>query len=322
MRTIDFDPHKLTDAASIVSWNALQLRAEQAADRALKRWETWYQLPAAQRFGFDPKLDQKVWSDLKAWINENVFSCRCAYCESPLELDRYEGDAEHFRPKGRITYRDAAGTRQIARCKLSDGYEMDHPGYFWLAYDWRNLVPACAPCNSGRGKVDQFPIKTTHVFHADERSAGFTPGYVPARHEGVATSPNARTFFLPPARLDALESPLLLNPLNPTEDRSPSKHLRYGIGGLVVALDDSELGKSSIEVYQLKREILRKRRQAAQELLQLEYYSAMQQKGAAAVASAEGILAEYKAGHKDYSSAALQALDELDAMAQRMRAAP
>ena len=321
MRTINFDPQKLTDAPVIAAWKALRNRAETATDRVLKRWEDWCQLPAAQRPDFDPKLDQKIWSDLKVWLNQNVFGRRCAYCESTLELDRFEGDAEHFRPKGRITFRDAAGKRQVARCKLSDGDEMDHPGYFWLAYDWRNLMPACAACNSA-SKVDQFPIRATHVFHSDEQSAGFAPGYLPARHEGVATIPNARTFFLPPARLDALESPLLLNPLNPTEDCRPSKHLRYGLGGLVVALDDSELGKTSIEVYQLKREVLRKRRQAAQEFLQLDYYSVMQRNGAAAVAAAEGVLAPYKSGQKEYSSAALQALDELEAMAQRMRAAP
>ena len=67
---------------------------------------------------------------------------KCAYCEwrpTPGE----HGDVEHFRPKGRV--------------KQVDGEPFLVPGYWWLAYDWDNLLFACPKCNSS-GKRDLFPV--------------------------------------------------------------------------------------------------------------------------------------------------------------------
>ena len=117
---------------------------------------------------FKPPLKQEIWKDLKEWLLTNVFYERCAYCESPLEFDRYLGDAEHYRPKGSVTWKkDLTSPKVKARCNLPDGSEIDHPGYFWLAYDWWNLVPACSACNSGAGKVDQFPVRSSHLLQLD-----------------------------------------------------------------------------------------------------------------------------------------------------------
>lgn len=63
---------------------------------------------------------------------------KCAFCERSREM-KYETDVEHFRPKS----------------KVSD--EPDHPGYWWLAYDWDNLLAACKSCNSGH-KGTKFPL--------------------------------------------------------------------------------------------------------------------------------------------------------------------
>ena len=326
MRTIRFDPAGCTDQVARDWWARWLSRADKATDAALDRWKAWYETPPDKKTGarppFDPGLQQVIWSDLKKWLNEHLYHFHCAYCEGPLEADRYEGDAEHFRPKGRITWRDAAGAVHVARCRLPDDSEIDHPGYFWLAYDWRNLVPACASCNSGAGKVDQFPAVSAHVLHADEATAGVAPGQSPPRADALGAFRQLRRYFLPPARLDALESPLLLNPLNPTPEREPGGHLRYGIGGLVVALDGSELGRASIKVYQLEREKLRIRRQKAQEVLQMSYHSAMQRGGAGALQDARDVLAEYRTGQAEHATAALDALDELESMARLLRARP
>ena len=324
MRTIRFTPTDCTEPTARDFWDKWQKRADAATDAALRRWEAWCQQGpdpvTGQRQPFEAGLQQAVWSDLKKWLNDNLYHFRCAYCEWPLETDRYEGDAEHYRPKGRVTWRDPAGAVHIARCRLPDGTDVDHPGYFWLAYDWRNLVPVCSACNSGLGKVDQFPVGKTHVLHVDEAAAGFVAGQIPAREHALEAWKSPRSYFLPPARLDALETPLLLTPLNPTPEREPGKHLRYGIGGLVVALDGSELGSKSIEVYQLKRDKLRIRRQEAQEVLQMKYHSAMQRAGHVAIQDAQAVLARYRSGEPEHATAALDALEELEAMARQLRA--
>ena len=57
-----------------------------------------------------------------------MFKWKCAYCERQLEKGSFE--VEHYRPKGAV-----------------DG--CDHPGYWWLALEWTNLLPTCAACNKG-----------------------------------------------------------------------------------------------------------------------------------------------------------------------------
>jgi len=79
-----------------------------------------------------------------------MFHGKCAYCESRI-IAIYNGDIEHFRPKGR---------------------------YYWLAADWENLLFACPFCNQThthviakngsiqevvQGKLDQFPLLTEAV---------------------------------------------------------------------------------------------------------------------------------------------------------------
>lgn len=67
---------------------------------------------------------------------------KCAFCEAkPLHVS--DGDVEHFRPKG--------GTRQ------TDADRLQRPGYYWLAYDWDNLLFSCERCNR-RHKKNLFPL--------------------------------------------------------------------------------------------------------------------------------------------------------------------
>lgn len=66
---------------------------------------------------------------------------KCCFCESRV-THISDGDVEHFRPK-------AAWLHEI------DG--LKKPGYFFLAYDWDNLLLSCQACNQ-RAKGNQFPI--------------------------------------------------------------------------------------------------------------------------------------------------------------------
>lgn len=92
---------------------------------------------------------------------------KCAFCESLVRHVAY-GDVEHFRPK--------------AAYRADSGHPLRRPGYYWLAYDWSNLVFACELCNR-RHKANLFPL-------ADEtRRAGRGLRCSPA----CATSPPSRT---------------------------------------------------------------------------------------------------------------------------------
>jgi uncharacterized protein (TIGR02646 family) len=72
---------------------------------------------------------------------------KCWYCES--SQDRSDKPVDHFRPKNSVAE------------------DPDHPGYWWLAFDWKNYRYSCTYCNSKRngsnggtsgGKHDHFPI--------------------------------------------------------------------------------------------------------------------------------------------------------------------
>ena len=65
---------------------------------------------------------------------------KCCFCE---RIIREEGEIEHFRPKG--------GVQQSKSGRLKK------PGYYWLAYDWDNLLWACSTCNQ-RYKQALFPL--------------------------------------------------------------------------------------------------------------------------------------------------------------------
>ncbi len=65
---------------------------------------------------------------------------KCCYCEKRIGD---AGDVEHFRPKGSV-------------CQDENSTELI-PGYYWLAYDWDNLLYACKECNQLH-KGTRFPL--------------------------------------------------------------------------------------------------------------------------------------------------------------------
>ncbi len=69
---------------------------------------------------------------------EQLFHGKCAYCESPY-AGLHPVDVEHFRPKGEV-----------------DGVS-GHPGYWWLAMEWTNLLPSCIDCNRRRNQITPAP---------------------------------------------------------------------------------------------------------------------------------------------------------------------
>jgi hypothetical protein len=294
---IQFDPDQLP-ADQKQWWDAWQKRAEAATEEVIDAWETWTATaPAGSKFSY--KWKSAVWSDLKNWLLKNVFHGKCAYCET--KTARWSHHGEHFRPKGGVTYKiaDQKGLN-VGRCMDGAGQAIDHPGYFWLAYHWRNLVPSCEKCNAGEGKQTQFPLKSAAAYvllHPVPLGGGNLkrPPRPSARWKGFA--------YLHPDDLDDLEDRLLLHPY--ADD--PRQHLVFGDKGLVAARDKSALGQHSIEVYRLGDEELRQARQSAQEAALNRCLMAL---GAGVDAKAKrtaaaAVLAEYQAGVESYSAAVL-----------------
>ena len=156
-------------------------------------------------------------------------SNKCAYCESPFI--RMDLNVEHYRPKSKVHE------------------SPDHLGYYWLAYEWSNLLPACQHCNqirneppiwgatrrvNAKGKADKFPL-------ADETNRA---------HSHKDNIEN--------------EEPLLINPTI----EEPSEHIQFDPLGKPIPL--SEKGRASVEVYNLDTRFLnQERRGIIQEVVKL-----------------------------------------------------
>lgn len=69
---------------------------------------------------------------------EKLFHGKCAYCES-FYAGLQPVDVEHYRPKGEV-----------------EGVP-GHPGDWWLAMEWANLLPSCIDCNRRRSQKTPKP---------------------------------------------------------------------------------------------------------------------------------------------------------------------
>lgn len=82
------------------------------------------------------------WSDARD-VLFNIHHGKCCYCERKRDKAR-EPDVEHYRPKG--------GVQE----------DTTHPGYWWLAYEWKNLLWSCKSCNEDK-KRNHFPVDGSRV---------------------------------------------------------------------------------------------------------------------------------------------------------------
>ncbi len=171
----------------------------------------------AKEFKFDPKIYAHA-SVKSALISAQ--NGKCCFCESKIIHIAY-GDVEHFRPK--------AGYRQ----KASD--DLGRPGYYWLAYEWKNLFFSCQLCNQ-RFKRNLFPIADS-----DLRARS---------HKGD---------------LDR-EEPLFIDPAadDPEEFISFREEIPYSI-------NDNPKGKATIEMLGLDRNELNEIRRDSYEMLKALY---------------------------------------------------
>ncbi|WP_175421746.1 MULTISPECIES: endonuclease [unclassified Bradyrhizobium] len=127
---------------------------------------------------------------------EELFHGKCAYCESRYAFQA-PVDVEHYRPKGRV-----------------EG-EPNHPGYWWLAADWANLLPSCLDCNRRRKQVAPVVSATLTVLYEAMQTG---------KQDSFPVL-GARALHEPDDLVT--EQPLLLDP---TRDE-PDEHLAYWVHG-------------------------------------------------------------------------------------------
>jgi uncharacterized protein (TIGR02646 family) len=134
------------------------------------------------------EFKSRIWHQYKPFLVQ-IFQGKCAYCETPLDLG--VATVDQFRPKS---------------------------VYWWLAYEWENMIPACQACNVT--KSSRFPIAGPKAEGPDDDLS--------------------------------LEQPLLLDPTNPADD--PNEHLYFREDGLVIGA--TERGRTTIRTLGLNREFL------------------------------------------------------------------
>jgi hypothetical protein len=164
------------------------------------------------------EIDNNLYKRQKTVIFQ-AFDDKCAFCESRL-LHNQPGDVEHFRPKKTPTDKE---NNRVCRLNkkgkpIKKNGEVDlHKGYYWLAYEWSNLLPSCTICNRSY-KRNRFPIAGVRAFK-------------PGKEKD--------------------EKPLLLNPLID----NPGKHFKLDPEvGILAGLTPK--GEMCIEVLGLNREEL------------------------------------------------------------------
>jgi hypothetical protein len=262
MRKIDFAPPATLNQADQAWWQTWTESARNATTRLIAAWERW--AAAAEPRGAAPRPNEAIWTEFKNRLLGSVFQNKCAYCECGKPA-RWPVQVEHFRPKGAVTYRlDTQGPLQTARTIDAAGNQIDHPGYFWLAYDWRNLLPCCARCNSAKGKNTQFPLAGAYVFLMK-----LTPADGAAYARATESKAHPGMYYPAPEDLDRLEQPSLVNPCID----SPSEHIGFGIRGL--GSGHSTKGTCTMAVFDLHDEDLRQARQTAQERGAMTYAQIM-----------------------------------------------
>jgi hypothetical protein len=241
---------------------AVQSHDRCSAEAAIQQVEAWTSKleeesppPAGVVSKTAISFNEKIWGEMK-WHLFEQFHGKCAYCESKVQAT-YPGDVEHYRPKGKVDE------------------DKNHPGYYWLAYDEKNMLPSCILCNQYRAKMTHFPVAGEHS--RDPRNVGS-------------------------------EQPLLLNPYNQNID--PSDHLEFEPTGVSMERDNSPYGSNSRQFYHLDRPGLSGERFDAMTLVAQDWNGLVNRK-VGVVAAYRELKDEILAGKRPYSLALLCQLKRL-----------
>lgn len=167
-------------------------------------------------FAFDSKIYGHP--NIKKQLIDDQFG-KCAFCEQNIVSVSY-GDVEHFRPKGGYSQNDRDA--------------LHYASYYWLAYDWNNLVLACQICNQ-RYKKNLFPL-----LKVEKRALN--------HHDDIKK-----------------EKPFFVNPI----EENPKFLIKF-VGATATGIDRRHRGKKTIDALSLNR----RGRRGISELFELrnDYY--------------------------------------------------
>lgn len=147
-----------------------------------------------------------------------IYDNKCAYCES-IE---YKPEVEHYRPKKSVKE------------------DANHSGYYWLCYEWTNLLPSCHYCNTSGGKGTQFPIMGQRIQNAPIENNEFNT---------ERCKLNANELLN--------EKPMLLHP----EIDEVENFFGFKQTGEIIGVDNLGRGKATINICNLNRDNLKIQRQ-------------------------------------------------------------
>lgn len=178
---------------------------------------------------FDAYADRAVREALR-----QMFHGKCAYCESHIAGSQ-DTDVEHYRPKGGVSEAKDAG--------------VDHPGYWWLAMKWENLVLSCQHCNQSRS----YHVIIPDGLETETELLEFLKNAPHSKAGKLNTFPTANGEWIadPDGDLTS-EQPLILNPV----DTDPSDHLEWVLfegASTVRARNGSPAGEASRSILGLNR---------------------------------------------------------------------
>jgi hypothetical protein len=190
-------------------------------DQAWKKWnkdasEAMAKLVQGYAPGADVRLRDALYKAAMPFLLK-LSQQKCAYCESVITASQ-PGDVEHYRPKGRI--RDENGNI-VTTVRCAPG--SPHPGYWWLAYRWDNLLPSCTDCN----RLRRHPQTAV--------AGGEDPGAAAA--VGIAVGGKADYFAVTGVRAEMPEDSLvdekatLLDPSKP--GFNPDEHFEFTEDGFI-----------------------------------------------------------------------------------------
>lgn len=181
-------------------------------DLAVEKLEEFFASKNRSQKRYDWPFNREIDKELKKYLHE-AFHGKCGYCEIKIELPDL-GRVDRYRPNN--------GVR--------DQNEYYEDLYWWLTFEWDNLVYSCKECNQFKGNY--FPIKGRRALNEND-------DYVS-------------------------EHRMLLNPYLD----EPENHLRYEYNGhgRIDAL--TEEGNQTIELLRLNRtDLIEGRKRARKELL-------------------------------------------------------
>lgn len=206
VRNYRVKPAKLKETAVITEWETISL----TANKVLIKNQNY-----ADPYDTSKGRRSRVIDVLDTW-----YFGKCAYCEKGCKAD-----VEHYRP--------AKAVKDLNNVDIPG-----HNGYYWLCYEWSNMLPACSNCNREGAKHSIFTTFNSYQIVPSLKRNG-------SLNKGRCRISNS---YL------TVEQPVLLNP----EIDNPNNYFDFDIdpnndGIIIVGKDINNRGRDTIDICLLNR---------------------------------------------------------------------